>query len=164
MPVTAKLSRKFYDTLGDEATNELVDWLNTVDLSYRQEFRDLFQAHFGALDARFAQLDAGLARVEGFGAHQAERIQQGESGLGDRIQRLELQLGERIQQVESRLGERIQQVEVQLGTRIGRVESQLQQLEERVNAKLEALKSSMLQWTFLLWLGTIGIVLGIEKL
>ncbi len=26
MPVTAKLSRKFYETFGDELANELVDW------------------------------------------------------------------------------------------------------------------------------------------
>src|SRR2546428_10219876 len=31
MPVTAKLSRAFYDRFGDELTNELVEWLNQVD-------------------------------------------------------------------------------------------------------------------------------------
>jgi len=31
MPVTAKLSRKFYETLGDEIANELVEWFNQVD-------------------------------------------------------------------------------------------------------------------------------------
>lgn len=69
MPVTAKLSKKFYDKLGDEVTNELVEWLNTVDTSYRQEFRELFDAHFGRLDAR---LDAAEARSEGrFAAFEA---------------------------------------------------------------------------------------------
>jgi len=30
MPVTAKLSRKFYEAFGDEIANELVDWFNQV--------------------------------------------------------------------------------------------------------------------------------------
>lgn len=31
MPVTAKLSRRFYERLGDDLANELVDWFNAVD-------------------------------------------------------------------------------------------------------------------------------------
>jgi hypothetical protein len=40
VPVTAKLPRKFYETFGDDITNELVEWLNQVDASYRAEFRE----------------------------------------------------------------------------------------------------------------------------
>jgi hypothetical protein len=50
MPITAKLSRNFYDRFGDDVVNELVDWLNSVDLSYRQEFKDLFEANFSRLE------------------------------------------------------------------------------------------------------------------
>ena len=60
MPVTAKLSRKFYERLGDDVANELVDWMNSVDGAYRQEFRDLFEAHFGRFEARLQQ---GLAEL-----------------------------------------------------------------------------------------------------
>jgi hypothetical protein len=60
VPVTAKLSKKFYDTLGDEVTNELVAWLNAVDDSYRTEFRDLFAANFGRLEAEMRALEARL--------------------------------------------------------------------------------------------------------
>ena len=28
MPVTARLSRKFYETFGDQIANELVEWFN----------------------------------------------------------------------------------------------------------------------------------------
>jgi len=34
MPVTAKLSRKFYERFGDELTNELVEWFNLIDATY----------------------------------------------------------------------------------------------------------------------------------
>jgi len=36
MPVTAKLSRKFYEKFGDELTNELVEWGNDRRESFRE--------------------------------------------------------------------------------------------------------------------------------
>jgi len=58
MPITAKLSRQFYEKMGDEVANELVTWLNAVDESYRGEFRDLFESNFGRVEARLRELDA----------------------------------------------------------------------------------------------------------
>jgi hypothetical protein len=55
MPVTAKLSRKFYEKLGDDVTNELVEWFNQVDVAYRSEFRELFEVHFARFDAKLEQ-------------------------------------------------------------------------------------------------------------
>jgi hypothetical protein len=40
VPVTAKLSRKFYEKLGDEVTGELVDWFNAVDATYKAELKE----------------------------------------------------------------------------------------------------------------------------
>ena len=55
MPITAKLSRKFYEKLGDDVANELVEWFNVVDAGYRAEFRDLFEVHFSRFDAKLEQ-------------------------------------------------------------------------------------------------------------
>jgi len=60
MPITAKLSRQFYERFGDEVVNELVEWLNTVDLSYRQEFKDLFDANFARLEMRLSEMERRL--------------------------------------------------------------------------------------------------------
>ena len=69
MPVTAKLSRMFYERFGDELTNELVDWFNQVDATYRGELRELNELNFARFDAkleqRAAELHAGLAILEG---------------------------------------------------------------------------------------------------
>lgn len=62
MPVTAKLSRKFYETFGDQLANELVDWFNAVDATYRADLRELNELNFARFDAkleqRLAELDA----------------------------------------------------------------------------------------------------------
>ena len=75
MPVTAKLSKAFYDRLGDDIANELVDWFNQVDATYRADLRDLNERNFQRFDARlgerfaefeirFAQLETRFARLE----------------------------------------------------------------------------------------------------
>lgn len=84
-------------------TTELVEWLNLVDTSYRQEFRDLFEANFGRVEARLQAME------------------------------------ERIVQSEARL-------------------------EARMDAKLADLKSELLKWMFVFWVGTMGTVLAIVKL
>ena len=55
MPVTAKLSRKFYDRFGDDIANELVDWFNMVDETYRAELRELNERNFARFDSRLEQ-------------------------------------------------------------------------------------------------------------
>ena len=55
MPVTAKLSRKFYEKLGEDVTNELVDWFNAVDATYRADLRELNELNFARFDAKLEQ-------------------------------------------------------------------------------------------------------------
>jgi hypothetical protein len=69
MPVTAKLSKAFYDRLGEEVANELVDWFNLVDATYRADLRELNELNFARFDARVEQrlvsLEARLnARID----------------------------------------------------------------------------------------------------
>jgi hypothetical protein len=60
MPVTAKLSKRFYDVLGEDVANELVDWLNAVDLTYRADLRELNELNFARFDAKLEQRVAEL--------------------------------------------------------------------------------------------------------
>lgn len=110
MPVTAKLSKQFYEKLGDEVANELVEWLNAVDAGYRSELRELFEANFGRVEARMAAVEDRMVALE------------------------------------------------------GRMVARIEALEARVDAKLEGLKSELLRWMFLFWVGTMGTVLAILKL
>jgi hypothetical protein len=64
VPVTAKLSRKFYERLGDDVADELVDWFNAVDAMYKSELKETndlnwerFKDH---LDSRLKYMDAHL--------------------------------------------------------------------------------------------------------
>ena len=68
MPLTAKLSKEFYDKFGNAVVDELVNWFNQVDATYKLELRDLNELNFARFDAkleqRIAELRAGLAMLE----------------------------------------------------------------------------------------------------
>lgn len=62
MPVTAKLSRKFYDRLGDDVATELVEWFNTLDATYKSDLRELNDLNW----ERFkAEMHSAIATSEG---------------------------------------------------------------------------------------------------
>ena len=68
MPVTAKLSKAFYDRLGEDIVMELVDLLNLVDETYREELREAnarnFQHFEMLLDKRITEVHARIDRLE----------------------------------------------------------------------------------------------------
>jgi len=55
MPVTARLSKRFYDVFGEEIATELVDWFNQVDDTYRTDLRELNEVNFTSFDAKLEQ-------------------------------------------------------------------------------------------------------------
>ncbi len=104
MPVTAKLSRAFYERFGDELTNELVEWFNQVDTTYRLEFRDLFDTNFARFDAKLEQ-----------------RIAEVKAELREEMAELRTELRSGLAGVEGRLLARIGLLEGRFGTLEGRL-------------------------------------------
>jgi hypothetical protein len=66
MPVTAKLSKLFYERLGEQIADELVGWFNAVDATYRSDLRELNELNVARFDAkleqRLAELEAKIER------------------------------------------------------------------------------------------------------
>ena len=79
MPVTAKLSRLFYERFGDDVANELVDWFNAVDATYRDDLRETNRLTVERLEARLDRRFADF-RVE---------VDQRFAELRDRVGRVE---------------------------------------------------------------------------
>ena len=79
MPVTARLSQKFYERFGDQIAGEFVDWFNAVDATYQQQLRDLNDLNW----ERFkAELHAAIAQSE---VRLTERIAQLEVRLTEKF-------------------------------------------------------------------------------
>ena len=90
MPVTAKLSRQFYERFGDDITNELVDWFNQVDAMYRNDLRELNELNFQRFDAKLEQ-----------------RVTATEARLDKRISQLHAELQVGFANLEARLEQRL---------------------------------------------------------
>ena len=88
MPVTAKLSRKFYEAFGEDLANELVDWFNSVDATYRSDLRELNELNFSRFDAKLEQ------RVAEFETKLERRVSELETKLEQRVGDLRRELGE----------------------------------------------------------------------
>jgi hypothetical protein len=79
MPVTAKFSKAFYAKLGHPVADELVDWFNQVDATYRTDLRELNELNFARFDAkleqRLAEQDAKWERrIAGLEAKWEQRL------------------------------------------------------------------------------------------
>ncbi len=81
MPVTARLSKLFYERLGEEVANELVDWFNAVDATYRADLRELNELNFARFDAKLEQ------RIAELRAELTSRIDQLEARLEAQLER-----------------------------------------------------------------------------
>ena len=101
MPVTAKLSRKFYEKFGDDLTNELVGWFNLVDATYRSDLRELNELNFARFDAKLEQRLAELSAR--FDVKLAQQVAELRSEMREGFARVDQRLAE----LETRLTKRL---------------------------------------------------------
>jgi hypothetical protein len=92
VPVIAKFSKLFYERLGEEITNELVEWFNSVDATYKGDLRELIDIHFARFDAKLEQ-------------RMGEQTARFDLKLSEQSARFDLKLAELREFVERRLGE-----------------------------------------------------------
>ena len=140
MPVTAKLSRRFYEQFGDEIANELVEWFNSVDATYRADLRELNELNFSRFDAKLEQ----------------------------RVAELDAKLDRRLAQLDARFQGRLAELGAQLRAEMTRgfalVDARFESLEARLVQRLEsrigAVKHDMLRWMLGSWSSMMLVLLG----
>jgi hypothetical protein len=78
VPVTARLSSRFYEKFGDDIANELVEWFNSVDATYRLELREINDLNFARFEAKLEQRAAQVeARMDALEARLLGRLEAG---------------------------------------------------------------------------------------
>ncbi len=131
------MSRKFYETFGDEIANELVEWFNQVDATYRADLRELNELNFARFDAKLEQ-----------------RVSQLDAKLEQRVTELRAEFGRRFAELDAKLEQRV----AVLRTEFGRHFAEL-------DAKLERRGAETVKWMFYFWLGTVvplgGLIVGL---
>jgi hypothetical protein len=133
MPVTARLSKRFYEVLGEDVANELVDWFNAVDLTYRADLRELNELNYARFGAKLEQRIAELGTA----------LRQEITGL-----RAELRL-------EFRSG--LQQVSID----VQKLRTELEQVRIEVRTGLAQVRTELLRWMFGFWVTTLIGIAGL---
>jgi hypothetical protein len=151
MPVTAKLSQKFYQTFGDEIANELVAWFNEVDVTYRADLRELNELNFSRFDAKLEQ------RL----AEQDVRWERRFAELDTKWERRFAGLDAKIDRVGTVLDAKIDRVAAELDAKMAAGFT-------LVGERLAVFKADLIKWMVALWLGTtaawIGAMVALTKL
>ncbi len=127
MPVTARLSKKFYDTFGEDLAQELVDWFNQVDATYRADLRELNELNFARFDAKLEQ----------------------------RVAKLDAKLDQRVSELDAKLEQRVGELDAKLEQRVGELDAKLERRIAEVRADLAAQRAELIKWMFVFWAGTV---------
>ena len=77
----AKLAKKFYDRLGEDIANELVEWFNQVDTTYRSDLKEVNEINFARFDAKLEH------RVQGLRSELKSEIHQSAAELKEVLER-----------------------------------------------------------------------------
>ena len=146
MPATPKLSRKFYDTFGEDVVNELVDWFNQMDGTYRADLRDMNELNFVRFDAtlqqRLAEADAKWERRFAEFSSKWERRWAEFTSVWER----------RFAEQDIKWDRRFTELDVKW-------ERQFAALSER----MAAFEARIIKWMFVMWIGTLGTLIALTK-
>ena len=142
MPVTARLSRKFYERFGDEIAGELVDWFNAVDLSYQTQLKEINELNWERFKAAL--------QAEGT-AIRAELREEFRVGLADLRGELSSGLADLGGKLRSGVAEVRGEVRSGLGDATGESRGGLAQLR----TEMAAMRADLLKWMFIYWTGTV---------
>jgi DNA anti-recombination protein RmuC len=185
VPVTATLSRAFYDKFGDEVTNELVNWFNQVDLTYRTELRELNELNYARfeakLDQRITELRTELRTELGKMATQQalselrRDMEKGFSRLDAKLESTESRFDAKLEGMESRFDAKLEGMESRFDAKLESMESRfdakLQSMEHRLlgrqDGALGGLRAELLKWMFGFWVAqaatTTGLFLALAR-
>jgi hypothetical protein len=128
MPVSPRLSRKLQQTLGDDAAEDLVSWIQNVE-AQRAELRELNDLNYSRLDARLTELRRDMqADVAAMHADLGELRQEMRTGFATSAGQLE------------------------------RMAGQLRQEMAQLETRLERRMGDLIKWSFVFWVSAVGAI------
>jgi archaellum component FlaC len=136
------LSKSFYDRFGDDVANELVEWFNSVDATYRSNLRELNESNFARFDAKLEGLQI---------AHQFAKVDERFNRIDEQFNRIDerfTKVDERFTKVDERLAA--------IDRRFDSIEALLREQLVKIDGRLDRFEARMMRWMLTFWVGTLG--------
>ena len=159
MAITARLSYRLHQTLGDEAAEDLVNWMQQVD-AQRAELRELNELNFARIDARLAELATRADVTELRRTIQAD--------LAELRQEMESRFAEARQETQSDFAKVREETQVRFAEGDGKVAalreeirvgfSDLRREMAHLETRLERRIGDLITWSFVFWVGAVGAI------
>ena len=151
MPITAKLSREFYERFGDKVVNEMVDLFNRIDDASRSDLRLLNEQNALRFEAKLDQRTAELY-----------------ARLDQRTAELHARIDQRTAELETKLNQRTAELDAKLDQRTTELRAEIQKLDARMDARfaeqgktLEVALHSHTRWMIGMWAVVIASQVGL---
>lgn len=148
MPITAKFSKAFYDTLGHEIADEMVNWFNQADTVYRTQLRELNDLNYARFEAKLEQFEAKMHQ------HFAEQ----DAKWDARFAIVDQRFAEQDAKWERRFGES----DTKWERRFGDLSAKVDKLTAIVEAQPHVIQANLLKWMVVLWATTILAIVGLR--
>jgi uncharacterized protein YicC (UPF0701 family) len=139
VPITAKFSEQFYRKLGHEAVDELVNWFNAVDATYRGDLRELNEHNFARFDAKLEQ-----------------RLTQLDAKMEQRAAQLDAKLEQRVAQLDAKLEQGLTEVRADFAGQAAKLEQRLAEVRADLRDELQAQGRRLLLWMVGLWITAVA--------
>ena len=129
MSITPRLSRSIQETLGDEAGEDLVNWMQQAD-AHGAEFREATRADFAAVRQ---EMHAGFAQLR----HEMQ------VGAAELRQEMQASAAELRQEMQASAAELRQEMHAGFG---------------RLETMIERRTADLIKWSFVFWVGAVAAV------
>ena len=143
--------------LGDKVADELVNWFNQVDATYRSDLKQINELNFSRFDAkleqRFAESDA---RME-------QRFAESDTRWERRFAELDTKWDHRITELDANLDHRITELDAKWELRWAQLDTRFTALEQRFTTALANQRAELIRWMFLGWVTMLGAMIGLAK-
>ncbi len=137
--------------LGEDVANELVNWFNEVDATYRADLRELNELNFARFDAKLG-----------------ERLAELDAKWGTRWSALDSKLEQRLAELRSEMEGRFARADAKLEQRIMELRSEMRTGLAQASTELHEVRADILKWMFGFWaptaLAVVGTGLGVLNL
>ena len=166
MPITAKFSKAFYDKLGHEIADEMVNWFNQADTAYRTQLRELNDLNYARFEAKLEQFDAKMdqrfveqdAKLEARFAAIDQRFAEQDAKSERRFAIVDQRFAEQDTKSERRFGES----DTKWERRFGDLSARVDKIAAIVEAQPHAIQANLLKWMVVLWATTILAIVGLR--
>ena len=152
MAISARLSRTIHRALGDEAGEDLINWMGQVE-SNRSELRELMEAWAARTDGRFEALGARFDAID----HRFESLSARSDARFDAVvARSDAQFAEQRHWMELRFAE----AQVSFATQREQFEARFGSLEVRIERRY----AELFKWSIAFWIGGVGAIATLLRL